>query len=89
MNSGGLKISISSRMYNLSMYLRCILILANMSDSIEVLLQGGIGYMLVHLKMLVDELVLVVLIRVRVFLQRCMDCLEKKCVLMVRDCLYL
>ena len=42
MNSGGLKISISSRVYNLSMYLICILILANVSDSIEVLLQGGI-----------------------------------------------
>ena len=42
MNSGDLKISISSRVYNLSMYLKCILILANVSDSIEVLLQGGI-----------------------------------------------
>ena len=40
MNSGDLKISISSRVYNL--YLKCILILANVSDSIEVLLQGGI-----------------------------------------------
>ena len=37
MNSGGLKISISSRMYNLSIYLNCILILTNMSYSIEVL----------------------------------------------------
>ena len=45
--------------------------------------------MLVHLKMLVDELALVVLISVRVVLQRCIDCLEKKCVLMVGDCLYL
>ena len=43
--------------------------------------------MLVHLKMLVDELVLVVLISVRVVLQRCMDCLENKCVLMFEDCL--
>ena len=42
MNSGGLKFSISSRMYNLSMYLRCTLILAIMSKSIEVLLQGGV-----------------------------------------------
>ena len=41
MNSGGLKISISSRMYNLSMYFKSILILANVSDSIEVFLQGG------------------------------------------------
>ena len=31
--------------------------------------------MLVHLKMLVDELVLVFLIGVRVVLQKCMDCL--------------
>ena len=45
--------------------------------------------MLVHIKMLVDELVLVVLISVRVVLQRCMDCLGKKCVLMVGDCLQL
>ena len=43
--------------------------------------------MLVHLKMLVDELVLVVLISVPVVLQKCMGCLEKKCVLMVGDCL--
>ena len=43
--------------------------------------------MLVHLKMLVVELVLVVLISVRVIHQRCMDCLEKKCVLMFEDCL--
>ena len=42
MNSGGLKISISSWMYNLSMYLRSILILANMSNSVEVLLQFGV-----------------------------------------------
>ena len=33
--------------------------------------------MLVHLKMLVDELVLVVLISVRVVLQKCMGYLEK------------
>ena len=33
MKSGGLKISISLRMYNLSMYLICILILANMFNS--------------------------------------------------------
>ena len=48
-----------------------------------------VGYKLyvVHLKMLVDELVLVVLISVRVVLH--MDYLEKKCLLMVGDCLYL
>ena len=38
----------------------------------------GIGYMLVHLEVLVVELVLVVLINERVVLQKCMDCLEKK-----------
>ena len=43
--------------------------------------------MLVDLKMLVDERVLVVLISVRVVLQRCMDYLEKNCVLMFEDCL--
>ena len=34
MNSGGLKISISSWMYDLSIYFKCILILTNMSYSI-------------------------------------------------------
>ena len=34
--------------------------------------------MLVHLKMLVDELVLVVLISVRIVLQKCMGCLEMR-----------
>ena len=33
MNSGGLKISISSWMYNLSIYFNCILVLTNISDS--------------------------------------------------------
>ena len=42
MTSVGLKISILSRMYNLSMYFKCILFLTNKSDSIEILLQGGI-----------------------------------------------
>ena len=42
MNSGGLKISISSWMYNLSMYFMCTSILTYMSYSIEILLQGGI-----------------------------------------------
>ena len=40
--------------------------------------------MLVHLKMLIDELVLMVRISVRVVFQRCM---ENKCVLMFGDCL--
>ena len=43
--------------------------------------------MLVHSKMLVGELVLVVLIIMRVVLQKCIDCFEKKYVLMVGDCL--
>ena len=38
----------------------------------------GIGYMLVHLGVLVVELVLVVQINERVVLQKCMDYLEKK-----------
>ena len=38
--------------------------------------------MLVYLKVLVDGLVLMVLINVRVVLQKCMGYLEKKCVLM-------
>ena len=38
----------------------------------------GKGYMLVHLKVLVVELVLVVQINEHVVLQKCMDCLEKK-----------
>ena len=41
--------------------------------------------MLVHLKVLVDGLVLMVLISMRVVLQKCMGYLEKKCVLMFRD----
>ena len=38
MNSGSLKISISSWMCNLSIYFKCILVLTNMSHSIEILL---------------------------------------------------
>ena len=34
MHSGSLKISVSSRMYNLSSYFECILILANVSYSV-------------------------------------------------------
>ena len=44
MNSGSLKVSVSSRMYELSFYFKCILILANMSYSIKILLKRG--YML-------------------------------------------
>ena len=38
MNSGSLKISVSSRMYRLSIYFKCILISANVSWSVKVLL---------------------------------------------------
>ena len=48
---------------------------------------GGINYMLVHLGVLVAELVLTVQISERVVLQKCMGCYEKKCVMMVGDCL--
>ena len=42
MNSGGLKISISSWMYDLSIYFKCVLFLAYVSYSIKILLQGGV-----------------------------------------------
>ena len=42
MSSGGLKISISSWVYDLSIYFKSILILACMSYSVKVLLQGGV-----------------------------------------------
>ena len=42
--------------------------------------------MLIHLKVLGDELDIRVQIIVRVVLQKCMDCLEKKFVLIVGDC---
>ena len=38
MNSGGLKISVSSWMYDLSVYFKCFLVLTNMSYSIKILL---------------------------------------------------
>ena len=38
MNSGGLKTSVSSWMYNLSIYFKCVFISTNMSYSIEILL---------------------------------------------------
>ena len=41
--------------------------------------------MLVHLRVLVDGLVLMALINVRVALQKCMGYLERKCVLMFED----
>ena len=42
MNSGSLKISISSWVYDLSIYFKCVSILAYVSYSIRILLQGGI-----------------------------------------------
>ena len=44
MNSECLEISISSWMYNLSIYFECVLILINVSYSIKILLERG--YML-------------------------------------------
>ena len=89
MNSGGLKISISSWMYNLSIYFESFLNLAQVSCSVSVLLQRGKYYRLarimVHLDVLGELLILVVLTIVRVFLQMYMGCLEKKCVLMIED----
>ena len=38
LNSGSLKISLSSRMYNLSVYFECVLVLAYVSYSVQVLL---------------------------------------------------
>ena len=38
MNTGGLKISVSSWMYDFSIYFKCILVLTNMSYSIKILL---------------------------------------------------
>ena len=52
----------------------------------DLVARWGINYMLVHLKVLGDELDIMVQIVVRVVLQKCMDCLEKKFVLMVGDC---
>ena len=59
MNSGSLKISVSSRMYNLSIYFDCILVLTVVFYLILVVVLG-ISYMLVRLEVLVVELVLVV-----------------------------
>ena len=47
---------------------------------------GNVLYMLVHLRMLGDLLVLRVQIIVRVVLQKCMGCLERRFELMVWDC---
>ena len=38
MSSGSLKISVSSWMYNLSIYFKCILVLTNVSYSVKILL---------------------------------------------------
>ena len=38
MNSGSLKISVSSSMYDLSIYFECVLVFANVSYSIKILL---------------------------------------------------
>ena len=62
MNSGSLKVS--SRMFDLSIYFKCILILANMSYSIKILLWGVICYKFVRIvvgsKLCGEQLVLIV-----------------------------
>ena len=82
MNSGGLKISISSWMYNMSIYFNCILVLTNVSYSINSC--GNAGYKLYvgSLRVHVAELVLMVQISERVVLQKCMGYLGKKFVWM-------
>ena len=51
---------------------------------LSLVLRWGTNCMLIHLKMLVDELVLMVRISGRVVIQMCMGYLGKKCVLMLR-----
>ena len=83
MNSGSLKISTLTRVYNLCIYfkfffwfwLKCLTLLKSCW-------RGNIRYTLVrivvHLKLCGERLVLVVQIILRVFPQRYRDCLEKK-----------
>ena len=79
-------------MYNLSVYFERVLILTLLTCSFKILLERGCILpnvrIVVCLEMLVELLVLVNRTIVRVFLQMYMDCLEKKCVLMIGDCLF-
>ena len=78
MNSRDLNISISSRMYNLSIFFDCILILTNVSNLFKFCGNGGLNHILVHLGVLVAELVLMVQISERVVLRKCKGYLGKK-----------
>ena len=93
MNSGSLKDSVSSRVYNLSIYFKCILVLTSVSFSIKILLERGVyvicWFVLWFAQMHGERLVLVVRIIVRVILQKYMDFLEKKCVSMIGNFEYL
>ena len=83
MNSRGLKTSVLSWMYNLSIYFDCILVLTNVFLFCSILVViWGTNYLLVHLEVPVAELVLMVRISKRVVLQKCMDYLEKNFVWM-------
>ena len=75
-------------MNNLSVYFECVLVLNLVSCSNKIFLDRGVIYcilarIVVRLEMLGELLVLVVRTIVRVFLQMCTDCLEKRCVLMI------
>ena len=89
MNSGSLKISVSSRMYNLSIYFICILVLTYVSYSSKILLERGVGYML-YVGFYCDSLKGAWRTTGsngsdnRACLSpKDMDCLEKKCALMI------
>ena len=82
MNSRGLKTSISSEMYNLSIYFDYILVLTNVLFNLSLVVMWGTNYMLVHLGVPVAELALMVRISERVVLQKCMGYLERKLVWM-------
>ena len=92
LNSGVVPISISSWMNNLSVYFECVLVLTSVSCSMMILLEVGIYYILVHIvvrsAMLGELLVLLVRTIVRVCLQMYMDCLEKRCMLMIEGYLF-
>ena len=89
MNSGSLKISISSRVYNLSIYFKCFLLLTYVSYSIKILLERDfmlyVGSLFVSLK----GAWRITGSNGSVFLHMFMDCLERKCVLMIGDSEYL
>ena len=80
-NSGGLQVSISSWMHNLSVYFKRVLVMNLVACSIKGLLERGIYYILVSivvcLEMHGELLILVVQTIVRVFLQMSMVFLKR------------